>query len=359
MLRGNVLRANKSVFNQLQYEVTSFSTNREIGLDPTERSICLQLPREISPRIRALAQSWRQSGPGGSDPRGIVVAALEYFHQKQFLYTLTPGLYDGKDGLDDFLFRRRSGFCEHYAAAFATLMRVAGIPSRVVTGYYGGEFNTLGKYLVVHQSDAHAWCEVWLPGVGWQRADPTASVAQGQMSAGFVDMRDAAGTGATSQLAGAWGRQSFLRNLQLAWEAVSFEWDSRVASFDQETQHSFFLGLGWPDTRPLRLLAWLAVIAAGLFGAQALWMRWRTRIRRDPLKMWYERFCRNVAALGVQRQPWEGPSQFAERAAVSLPAHAERIRRAAGLYVSLRYSPAPAPAEQARATREFRRLVRV
>src|ERR1700677_1829722 len=174
MFRGNVLRADRRIFSQWHYEVTSFTTNRQEDLDPIEMKNCKELPRMISPQVRALVQSWVRRSP---DPRAIVASAMDYFHTQKFIYTLTPGQYDDKDGLDDFLFRRRSGFCEHYAAAFATLMRVAGIPSRVVIGYQGGQFNTLGKYLVVHQSDAHAWCEVWIPGAGWQRADPTGSVA--------------------------------------------------------------------------------------------------------------------------------------------------------------------------------------
>lgn len=358
MYPGNVLRSDRSIFSQWQYETTSFSVNRESQLDPEERSNCLQLPRQISPQIRGLVQSWMQHS---ADPHSIVLSALQYFHKEKFLYTLTPGQYDERDGLDDFLFRRRSGFCEHYAAAFAMLMRVAGIPSRVVTGYYGGQFNALGKYVVVHQSDAHAWCEVWLPGTGWQRADPTASVAQGQMDAGFVDMRAGSGAAedAASQLAAAWGRQPFLRNIRLAWDAVSYVWDSRVASFDQETQQSLFLGLGWPDTSALRFFAWLALAAASVLGAQSLWTWWRSRVTGDPLKKWYERFCRRVAMRGVKREPWEGPSGYAERAAGLLPAHATHIRRVAALYVSLRYSAPPAPAEQARALREFRRLARV
>ena len=92
-----------------------------------------------------------------------------------------------------------------------------------------------------------------------------------------------------------------MHHAQLAWDTVSYEWDSRVANFDDENQQSLFLGLGWPDTSPARLIAALAAAAACLLGAQMLWTRWRTRIPRDPLKKRYEHFCRRLAALGVKR----------------------------------------------------------
>ncbi len=357
MYRGNVLRSDKTIYSQWQYEVTSFPTNREEELDPAERNNCLQIPGRVSPQIFALVESWKEKS---GDPHAIIASALQFFHKEKFFYTLTPGQYDDKSGLDDFLFRRRSGFCEHYAAAFATLMRVAGIPSRVVIGYQGGQFNSIGKYLVIHQSDAHAWCEVWLPGVGWEREDPTAAVATARV--GMVDMRDTSGAvmaeDAGGQFAGAWDRQPILRNIRLAWEAISYEWDSRVANFDEETQQSFFLGMGWLDTHPLRLLAWLSVAVVALLAMQALVTGWKTRVALDPLKAAYENFCRKVAALGVKREPWEGPARFAERAAALLPAHAAHIRRVADIYISLRYRPGPGAGILARAIKAFRREAR-
>ncbi|HWB60914.1 MAG TPA: transglutaminase domain-containing protein, partial [Chthoniobacteraceae bacterium] len=356
-LWGDVLRSDKELFGQWRYEVTSYRANRQGQLSEDEINHCLrQLPSGIS------AQDWelaRSLSAGLRDPREIVARGLAYFHEQKFIYTLNPGKYEGKEALDEFLFRRRSGFCEHYAAAFGTLMRLAGVPSRVVLGYHGGQFNHLGKYVIVHQSDAHAWCEVWIEGRGWERADPTASVGEGDI-ADFVDMRNAATASAPDSAgfgSGAWDRQPFLRNIRLAWDAVTYAWDSRIADFDDENQRAFFFNLHWPDARPLRLLVWLATALCCLLGLQALWTWWRTRVRRDPLKVDYERFCKRIAAHGVTRQPWEGPATFAERAAVELPAQAAQIRYAADLYVMLRYSPDPG--ERGRALKEFRKMARV
>lgn len=358
MLRGNVLRSTRPVYSQWHYDVVSSPRNREIDPDPEELKNCRQVQKGLaSQQVKDLVASWTQKS---TDPHAIIENALDFFHTQRFQYTLTPGEYSDRTGLDDFLFRRRRGFCEHYAAAFATLMRVAGIPSRVVIGYQGGQFNSLGKYLVVHQSDAHAWCEVWIPGEGWQRIDPTAAVAPERVSMGFssfMDMRggsDASVLADAGQAAGGWRHKAFFNNLRLAWEAVSYLWDSHVANFDDETQQSFFLELGWLQTGPVRLLACLLALGVVLLGAQVLWTLWRTRPASDPLKAAYLRFCKRLAALGVKREPWEGPQNFAERAAETLPAHAGDIRRVAGLYIALRYSPRADKTAQTEFAREVK-----
>src|SRR5207249_4077291 len=130
-----------------------------------------------------------------SQPRAIVNSALQFFRTQGFRYSLSPGEYSGND-LDEFLLRRRTGFCEHYAASFATLMRLAGIPARIVLGYLGGEYNDFGGFFLVRQADTHAWCEVWFPENGWTRIDPTSAVALSRASqdlSSFLASRVASG----------------------------------------------------------------------------------------------------------------------------------------------------------------------
>ncbi len=107
------------------------------------------------------------------------------FRTQEFVYTLDPPRL-AENAVDEFLFDTRSGFCEHYAAAFTIVMRAAGVPARIVTGYQGGEFNPLGGYLLVRQSDAHAWSEIWVAGRGWLRVDPTAAVAPERIERGIA-----------------------------------------------------------------------------------------------------------------------------------------------------------------------------
>jgi len=336
MQPGNTIHATKPLYSPRRYEITSFPNNRESQLRSIERKACLQLPEDIPPQASRLVESWTQDG---ADARTIVSRALDFFRKQHFVYSLSPGTY-GADGLEDFLFKRRIGFCEHYAAAFGTLLRMAGIPTRVVIGYQGGQFNSLGSYLLVRQSDAHAWCEVWIPNEGWERADPTAAVAPGRLDLDLAATAQAGTAGAGDlQGGGTWGKQPFFRQIQLAWDTISYEWDAHVLNFDEETQRTFFVGLGLIDTRPLRLLGWLALIAVVLLCLQSIWLWWMSRVPKDSTKSLYEQFCRRLAVLGVDREPWEGPASFACRAAQSLPAYAAQIDRVAGIYTALRYAP--------------------
>ena len=174
--------ADKPVNDQLSYSARSALHYRlQSTLDERSRRLGLRLPANFNPRTQALATQWRQRY--GSDDAAIVQAALTLFHDGGFRYTLAPAPL-GRDSVDDFLFDTHEGFCEHYSSAFTVLMRAAGIPSRVVTGYQGGYWNKFGDYLLVRYSDAHAWSEVWLAGRGWVRIDPTGAVRPERVSLG-------------------------------------------------------------------------------------------------------------------------------------------------------------------------------
>ena len=130
----------------------------------------LELPAGFDPGARALAERWRNAA--GNDDAAVVRDALALFHDDGFTYDLDAPPLD-RDSIDDFLFNTKTGFCEHYASAFTFLMRAAGIPARVVVGYQGGYWNAFAHYLLIRQSDAHAWSEVWLAGRGWSASAST------------------------------------------------------------------------------------------------------------------------------------------------------------------------------------------
>jgi len=256
---------------------------------------------------------------------------------------LSPGEYKQND-LDEFLFRRRVGFCEHYAASFATLMRVAGIPARVVVGYLGGEYNDLGRFFLVRQADTHAWCEVWLPDSGWTRVDPTSAVAPGRASLdlnSFLERRTASEEMGTrrSAFVTELTRSAIFTNVRLAWEAVSYEWDTRLLGFDADVQEALLASAGIANRGSFFLITEILVVAAALLVIYAGWMQLRSRSRSDRVKALYERFCRKAAHLGARRDAWEGPSDFSRRAARLLPKESDRIRQISNTYIALRYSP--------------------
>jgi hypothetical protein len=354
LARGDYLWSVQTIRKARRYEVVSSLGPAGKELTPGERREALELPPAISPAVRELAQSWMTRN---SSPRAIVNSALQFF-RTGFRYSLTPGEYR-KNDLEQFLFHRRVGFCEHYAASFATLMRLAGVPARVVVGYLGGEYNDLGHFFLVRQADTHAWCEVWLPESGWTRVDPTTAVAPGRASLdlhSFLERGIASGqvearrSGFLSQLA----RSALFTNGRLVLETLSYEWDSRVLAFDADVQEVLLDSMGLANRGPFVLIIEILIVAIALLVLYFGWMQLRTRSRADPVKTLYERFCRKVARLGARRHPWEGPSDFSRRAALLLPEQSERIRQISNIYIALRYAPESADVALDRFVKEVR-----
>ena len=354
LARGDYLWSVQTIRKARRYEVVSSLGPAGKELTPGERREALELPPAISPVVRELAQSWMTQN---SSPRAIVNSALQFF-RTGFRYSLTPGEYR-KNDLEQFLFHRRVGFCEHYAASFATLMRLAGVPARVVVGYLGGEYNDLGHFFLVRQADTHAWCEVWLPESGWTRVDPTSAVAPGRASLdlhSFLERGIASGqmearqTGFFRQLA----RSALFTNGRLVLETLSYEWDSRVLAFDADVQEVLLDSMGLANRGPFVPIIEILIVAIALLVLYFGWMQLRTRSRADPVKTLYERFCRKAARLGARRHPWEGPSDFSRRAALLLPEQSERIRQISNIYIALRYAPESAGVALDRFVKEVR-----
>jgi transglutaminase-like putative cysteine protease len=170
-------------FHAVSY--TEFRLDPERKTNPDRHDYFLSLPNTSNRRTVALAVEMRASAASNEQ---YIEAVMHMFNEQEFYYTLDPPAL-GNNPVDRFLFDTRQGFCEHYASAFAVMMRAAGIPSRIVLGYQGGELNPLGEYMIVRQSDAHAWTEVWLAGRGWTRVDPTAAVAPERISDGISGVR--------------------------------------------------------------------------------------------------------------------------------------------------------------------------
>ncbi len=342
LARGDYLWSVQTIRKARRYEVVSSPAAAGKELTPGERREALEVPPWISPAVRELAQSWTTQT---SNPRAIVNSALQFF-QSGFRYSLSPGEYS-KNDLEQFLFHRRIGFCEHYAASFATLMRLAGIPARVVVGYLGGEYNDLGHFFLVRQADTHAWCEVWLPERGWTRVDPTTAVAPGRASldlTSFLERGIASGQmeGRRSAFVMKLARSALFTDVRLVLETLSYEWDTRLLAFDADVQEVFLDSIGLANRGSLVLIIEILIVAFALLVIYFAWMQLRTRSRADRVKALYERFCRKAARLGVRRDLWEGPSDFSSRAALLLPNESKRIREISNTYIGLRYAPEPA-----------------
>jgi hypothetical protein len=339
-LAGNILRSEHAITSRKLYEVSSQPEDHETIIPANQRVEATGLPAHVPPRVKELVDGWKSANP---DPKAIVKAARGYFRDQPFVYTVNPGTYDDPRALEEFLFVRREGFCEHYAAAFATLMRVAGVPSRIVIGYHGGDYNSLGKYVIVRQAHSHAWCEVWLKDEGWERVDPTEMIAPDRITSTLNSYLEARGTqedaSAAQRSSGSKGWHRLGHELQLAWDSVNYQWDLRVLNFDQESQRNFLFALGLGATSWTEILIWVLVATAGFVSVLSLWLR-KPAVAVDKVSRGYARFCSALARAGLSREPWEGPQDFSRRAAERFPDQAEIIRRISELYIQVRYTAA-------------------
>lgn len=341
---------------RLDYNVTShveFAAREP--LTPREQEVFRALPAGSNPRARSLAESWLADQPSAAT---IVERAIDYLRSQPFQYTLTPPAL-GAQPVDEFLFETREGFCEHYASALTFLLRAAGVPARVVLGYQGGEFNVMGDYYIVRQSDAHAWTEAWLPGQGWVRVDGVAAVAPERVALGFGS---GAGGGATTSAAARRARWS--RPIALLFDTVNTRWQEWVIDYGPELQRSLLESLGFDGLRRSERSAVLLGLATaatmGLLLVVGFYLSWRQgrHAPADAAARYFAAFARHLARLNVPaREPAEGPRAFAHRAAASLPQAARRIHAVTDLYLRARYEPdaeGAALAELAAAVAAFR-----
>lgn len=328
------LLARQPVQSRIRVELASHPESL-IGLTESDAVLAAarRLPAAFNPRTLALAD---ELAAGAESHEAILRRVITHLRQSELIYTLRPPLL-GSDSVDEFLFDTRRGFCEHFAGAFTVLMRAAGVPARVVTGYQGGEINPIDGNLVVRQSHAHAWSEVWLEGRGWVRVDPTALSAPRRIDDGLA----AALPEGEALPIMMHPRMEWLRGLRLRWEAVSNAWNQRVLGYNPQRQKELLARLGLDQGSSWMLGGAIAGTGALLFGL-LLW--WTTRKRRpaDPLERVWMRFCSALARHGIARQAWEGPHQFGTRIAseTSMPsATREAIRAVCEDYARLRYGP--------------------
>ncbi len=343
LLADHQLLADRPVNDPLEYRVRSaLRYHLQPSLSADARQRALRLPGGFNPRTQALATQWRQRY--GSDDGAIAQAALSLFHDGGFRYTLAPAEL-GREAMDDFLFTTHEGFCEQYASAFTVLMRAAGIPSRVVTGYQGGYWNTLGNYLLVRQSDAHAWSEIWLAGRGWVRIDPTAAVRPERISLGAY---------AAAEDQQTWYRSDWLESMRNHWDIVNRWWNEGVIGFDTMSQRGLLTPFGIHDLDGTALGA-LLVVGSALFAALGLAWAMARRDKIDPALAWMRVLEHKLDRHGVTRRPGEGPQHYLSRAARALPARRDALKALSESYLECRYAHAEPSPESVRA---FRRLVR-
>ncbi|MFW6011889.1 MAG: transglutaminase TgpA family protein [Desulfosalsimonas sp.] len=351
--RDFTVRAKRPVTRKRRYEITSYTEYKAFA-DGWGVEKALRLPENTNPRTRDLGKKLAREG---KDTGKIIEKGLDYLKDNDFVYTLEPPLL-GKNPADDFLFESRRGFCEHFASAFACLMRAAGVPARVVGGYLGGEINPFAEYLIIRQSDAHAWVEVWYREKGWVRVDPTLAAAPDRLEQGIEAAFSGGGGG--NGFAGRYLEPftSFAGSIKMSWDAVSLRWEEFFYAYSQKHQKALLekIGIYWKSWKgPLAALglglglATAIIILYGFFQ-----FRSPESGKKDPVKKYYEKFCKKLERSGIARRPNMGPKEFSEYAAASLPSRKAQIDAITDIYIRLRFRDEKNP----EAARQLRAMVR-
>ncbi len=316
----------------LQYSIVSDPAFVDSPVLPGAlKRAALDLPDGSNPRTRKLIERWRREG---LDDQAMVRRVLAYFNQEEFHYSLESPLL-GRHSVDEFLFLTRTGYCEHYASTFTVMMRMAGIPARIVTGYQGGWYNQVGGYLLVRQSDAHAWSEVWFPGNGWTRVDPTAAVSPMRIESGSLGALSAP----RHLLDYTW-----LRRFRNGSDIIQQRWNDWVIKFSADNQTRMFTSFGLERLTPSMLVIILFVVI-GLSSIVLLpfILRIKGPDRKDPLRAVWLKFLQRLKAVGFEALPSSGAIELAHSAALQLPWDSQSIHHIADLYSRSRYSSAPPP----------------
>ncbi len=326
------LQSSQIISGLFQYDMSSvLDSYTKAHISKWEKQSGLNIPQNTNPETVTLGKNLSQKYTNNTE---IINHVLQIFNQQDFYYTLNPPLTPGFSSVDQFLFKTRRGFCEHYASSFTLIMRAAGIPARVVVGFQGGILNPINKVMTIRNSDAHAWSEVWLKHKGWVRIDPTAAIAPQRIEHSLDSALDINELRPFHmQLS-----NSAFKNILFYWDAIDNQWNQWVVGYDTNLQKKL---LGTLFNQKINLTQSLLLMIAGfsvtmlIISLFILYPRHKQSV--DPVLKTYNKFCTKLARRGISRQSYEGPADYARRVIEVLPAQKDSINLIFRLYTKLRY----------------------
>ena len=252
-------------------------------LNSREKLQNTQLPNSLNPKLKKWAKE--QFNAVHQDPKAFIDFLHHYINEQPFWYTLSPpDISTDKNQMDAFWFDTQKGFCEHYASAVTIILRSTGIPSRVIVGYRGGEWNPLAQYLTIHQNDAHAWVEYWQESKGWQQIDPTSFVNPERIDQKIKDMQDhrynEINYDDSSVL-------SWLQRSKLLFASARFFAERWLLFYNQATQRDLLQKLGLGQWSLTQLLQFAIVCLVGFIILIGFCYHWLLKRSQDPLLVEY------------------------------------------------------------------------
>ncbi len=299
-----------------------------------EREAMMELGEGVGERLRSFVASFHPNLP----PRERLGKFMRYIQQEKFSYSLTPGSYTQMEGLEEFFFERKAGFCEHYASLTAVVARLMKIPARVVVGFHGGMFNRYGNYYLVRGGDAHAWVEYWSEEKGWVRLDPVQWIAPSRIELGateYFELIENYEGGIRRFLAS--GTSGLLGELLLGLDLVFFRLNQTFIAYDVDAQRDFLAGLGLAKLSRLELTA-LAFMVCGLICAPLLLLSRRRMSALERSNRVYEKIRAQLLKKGIALTPSWGPERLSEVVAASELSCARDLSGYLSEFAKLKYS---------------------
>ncbi|WP_353370720.1 DUF3488 and transglutaminase-like domain-containing protein [Aliiglaciecola sp. NS0011-25] len=310
------LTSHTPLVSNFQYTLRSYpETPLNQAIYSVDRRINLQLPDTGNPKTQIWVNNLRSQYP---DDQEFIRQVLAYFAEQPFEYTLQPPLMQ-IDTVDTFLFAQQQGFCSHYASAMAYILRLAGIPTRLVTGYQGGEMREQ-NYMSVYQYDAHAWIEAWHSDLGWQRYDPTAVVAPDRVEYGLRSAIEEAAELIDSPFSlSRYSAIAWLNEFRLLLKDIDFVWTKWVLGFDKNSQKDLIKSLIGELTPKKLALFGLSVIGLIVLLLAFFFLPSLHRKKPDHITLYYQKSEKLLNKLKIYRAKSQGPLDFANNVKNKLP----------------------------------------
>lgn len=325
------LISNKKLSRSRAFDFTSSIQPTSETISKEDKTRALALPDNTDIRILQLASSWRNDT---RSDMGVINNGLAFFNKESFYYTLTPPQL-GNDPVADFLFDSKRGFCGHYATSFAVVLRAAGIPSRLVAGYQGGLYNSVGNFWEVRQADAHVWVEAWVQSLGWVRIDPTAAISPNRIQHAIDLDEQRIGDEIKFFIKPPDGLARWGQQLNSILQTVDYYWESGVLAYGPEVQNEFLANFGlhgWED-----MVLWLAILSAAFLLIFSLYLYRLKPNKIDPGQKAYLCFCKKLARRYGEKRPSDTSLAYFSRISESLPSFRERLLQVRVHYLHCRY----------------------
>lgn len=331
------LKYTKPIISTTAYDVVSYpELASKLSLSSGQIKYNLSTPKKGNEETKRWVEKQRIKFPNDHQ---FVQFILQHFNQESFFYTLNPPLL-GDNSVDEFMFVTRQGFCSHYASAFSLIMRYAGIPSRVVTGYQGGEWNEEIGYLNVYQYDAHAWNEIWIKGKGWLRVDPTASINPERIISTLEDVDNEPFFGGNKLSLIRYRDNDFLNELRLSLANIEFYWSRWVVEYDDEKQQQL-LEMLLGKLTGTKVMGFI-IIVFSMIGLMLWWQtgyifNFRRKTQQQRVDQLYLRMIKHMEKHDVKRELHMSPTAYKEIIITKYPHINKEIQSFTSLYNTIRY----------------------